>query len=115
MAAVPACVLERTQRPVCRASDQRPCLTPGKSRRSTRFAQRLPTTDAHPVAEDIGLLPIEHRLVEIGLDREHATLTEWQQRTLQLLGIQRRRTRCRGQKLGGDVDAHNAPHNTIEY
>ena len=84
MAAVAAGVRERPQRAVFAPDQQNAPRAVGFGPLVTRLGQLLAARHAHPAAaEEVPLLPLEHRGVHVRRARQHQALPEGPERILQ--------------------------------
>ncbi len=95
MPPVPARVRERSQRAVLAADQQHAALPGGFGPLVAWFRQLVAARHAYPAAaEEVPLLPAEHRGVHVRRPRQHPALAERPQRLLQLGPVQRSRGIC---------------------
>ena len=88
--AVPAGVGESVDRAVFVAGEQHAAVAHRDRALRAGFGQIVGIADAHPRREDVALLPLEDRRIDVGDAGEHAGVPERRERSLELVGRDRR-------------------------
>ena len=100
MTAVAAAVRERPHLAVLGADQQHAALPGGLGALVARLGQLVAACYAHPsAAEEVSLLPVEHRRIDIRRPRQHPAFPERPQRPFELTAIKRSRGRTGPQVL----------------
>ena len=92
MTAMAAAVRERPQLAVLAADQQHAALAGGLGALVARLGQLVAARHAHPpAAQEVPLLPVEHRGVDVRRPRQHPAFPERPQGQLELTAIKRSR------------------------